>query len=186
MGFFSLYYLVESSDIKKNVYDNGKKRLATYNEDSLAVNDIVKAYDLQYDKDVVSYFDKYNIPLEFRKVIVSTNLYRALDFLDIFGASYVIGKEFFSKSFFQLNYEYSDVGKVLVGARFPSLALFKNVDDPLLVFESKAKPSSYFSALLFFIRLKMRGCYDDYIKALTDVLAVEKQEDYDSSNILKK
>ena len=97
MGFFSLYYLVESSDIKKNVYDNGKKRLATYNEDSLAVNDIVKDYDLQYDKDVVSYFDKYNIPLEFRKVIVSTNLYRALDFLDIFFAPYVIGKEFFSK-----------------------------------------------------------------------------------------
>ena len=63
-------------------------------------------------------------------------------------------------------------------------------ENMLLIFLKKPELSALLTkinwALLFFIRLKMRGCYDDYIKALTDVLAVEKQEDYDSSNILKK
>ena len=185
MGFLSLYYLVESNDIKKSVYNHGKKRLATYNENSLPVNDIVKDYEMQYDKGVEAYFDKYNIPEEYRKVIISTNLFRALDFFDFFGVPYVIGNEFFSKSFFQLNYEYSDDGKVLVGIPFPSLGLYETVDEPLLVFETKAKISSYFSALSFLIKLKMKGYYEDYIKALTDVLTLEEQEDYDSSFVLK-
>lgn len=185
MGFLSLYYLVESNDIKKSVYNHGKKRLATYSEDSLAVNDTVTDYEMQYYKGVEEYFDKYSIPEEFRKVIFCTNLFRALDFFDFFGAPYTIGNEFFSKSFFQLKYEYGDDGKVLVGIPFPSLVLYKNLDEPLLVFETKAKISSYFSALSFLIKLKMKGYYEDYIKALTDVLALEEQEDYDSSFVLK-
>ena len=109
----------------------------------------------------------------------------AFYFFDFFGAPYVVGNEFFSKSFFQLKYEYSDDGKVLVGIPFPSLGLYETVDEPLLVLETKAKISTNFLALPFLIKLKMKGYYEDYIKALTDVLALEEQEDYDSSFVLK-
>ena len=58
MGFLSLYYLVESNDIKKSVYNHGKKRLATYNENSLLVNDIVKDYEIVTYRELIK---KYSV-----------------------------------------------------------------------------------------------------------------------------
>ena len=161
---FSNYYFVNSNDIMITVWGAPRR-------EGIA-NEMVSEYYPQIDENgspvkkcADEIFDYYNIPADFRRVIIETS---AWDFFRSYGYYVKPGREFCSKRIVDMSLAADESGAYVSGkCEFDNMFVWYY--GPRFDFMFNQAPCAYERVLNFFRRLKEYECLEPYLEALASI-----------------